>query len=368
MVASWKTPTYKLYLVILQNKNIGGITFMKVLSWTGPKQMIIEERTLPNLENGEILVKVDVVGICGSEIEGFLGHNDLRLPPLVMGHEFSGYIEKLGKGVTNLKEGQKVVVNPLISCGECKHCVRGFDNLCEHRQIIGIHRPGGFAEYVAVPESAVVVVPESLDSYNASLSEPLACCFRAVRRAMSKHSLPNVLVYGAGAIGLLSVLVAKELGANKVIVADINEERLRTLNELSIEHTLNNKNKNFSEDINNIVGSKGIDIIIDAVGFRTTRQQAASLINPGGIIMNIGLGIDETPLTINQFVRNEVTVLGSFCYTRQDFLDAVRLLIDLKITPDGWTEVRKLEDGQQSFLDLVGGKVKSSKIFLKLTD
>lgn len=113
---------------------------MRVLSWNGPKQMDIEERPLPEIANNEVLIKVDVAGICGSEIEGFLGHNSLRVPPLVMGHEFSGRVERLGKGTNRVTKGAKVVVNPLISCGECKQCVRGFENLCENRQIIGIHR------------------------------------------------------------------------------------------------------------------------------------------------------------------------------------------------------------------------------------
>ncbi|SDQ16851.1 zinc-dependent alcohol dehydrogenase [Virgibacillus salinus] len=339
---------------------------MKVLSWNGPKQMDVEERSVPELAKDEVLVKVDVAGICGSEIEGFLGHNSLRVPPLIMGHEFSGHVECLGEEVNGVTKGAKVVVNPLLTCGSCKQCVRGNETQCENRQIIGIHRSGAFAEYVAVPASAVVEVPESIDSYAATLAEPLACCFRAVRRALALHTVPNVLIYGAGAIGLLSSFVAKELGANHVIVADINEERLQTLNEIGIEHTLNNGEDGFEQELEKIAGDKGIDVLIDAVGFLPTRSQAAKVINPGGVIMNVGLGVNETPLPINDFIRSEITVLGSFCYSRQDFQDAVQLLVNAKVTPDGWTEVRKLEDGQQSFMDLIEGKVKNSKIFLDL--
>ncbi|WP_164671162.1 zinc-dependent alcohol dehydrogenase [Virgibacillus doumboii] len=339
---------------------------MKVLSWNGPKQMDIEERPIPKLAKDEVLVKVDVAGICGSEIEGFLGHNSLRVPPLIMGHEFSGHLESLGEEVNGVTKGTKVVVNPLLTCGNCKQCIRGNETQCENRQIIGIHRSGAFAEYVAVPASAVVEVPERVDSYAATLSEPLACCFRAVRRAMAVHTVPNVLIFGAGAIGLLSALVAKELGASKIIVADINEARLQTLKEIGIEHTLNNDKDDFELELEKITGYKGIDVLIDAVGFLPTRSQAAKVINPGGVIMNIGLGVNETPLPINDFIRNEITVMGSFCYSGQDFQDAVQLLVNGKVTPGGWTEVRRLEDGQQSFMDLIEGKVKNSKIFLDL--
>ncbi|RKL65053.1 galactitol-1-phosphate 5-dehydrogenase [Salipaludibacillus neizhouensis] len=337
---------------------------MKVLSWNGPKRIDVEDRPVPEIKRDEVLVKVDVVGICGSEIEGFLGHNSLRIPPLVMGHEFSGYVEKIGEEVTHLSEGTKVVVNPLINCGHCAKCRKGLENLCDERQIIGIHRPGAFAEFVAVPGSAVIEVPSTLDSYTASLAEPLACCLRASRRAVANHSFSNVLIYGAGAIGVLSAFVAKNLGASRVIVADINDDRLKTVREVGIKDTLNPNDENFEQNIKAIAGDKGIDVIIDAVGFLPTRKQAANLINTGGVIMNIGLGIDETPLPINNFIRSEVTVLGSFCYTKQDFYDAVQLLVDSKINIKGWTEVRKLDEGHQSFMDLIENKVEKSKIFL----
>ncbi|MFD1416706.1 zinc-dependent alcohol dehydrogenase [Oceanobacillus jeddahense] len=339
---------------------------MKVLSWNGPKKMEIEEKQIPELKQNEVLIKVEAVGLCGSEIEGFLGHNSLRVPPLVMGHEFSGHIADIGESVTGVTKGTKVVVNPLLICGTCKQCRRGNETQCENRQIIGIHRSGAFAEYVAVPASAIVEVPEKLDSFAASLAEPLACTFRAVRRAMAAHTVPNILVYGAGAIGLLSSFVAKELGANKIIVADINEDRLQTLQEVGIENTLNNSKDDFEAKLEEIVDYKGIDVVIDAVGFQATRTQSAKVVNPGGMIMNVGLGIDETVVPINHYIRSEITILGSFCYSRQDFQDAVQLLVEEKVTPKGWTEVRTLEDGQQSFMDLVNGEVKNSKIFLDL--
>jgi threonine dehydrogenase-like Zn-dependent dehydrogenase len=337
---------------------------MKVLSWNGPKQIDVEERPIPECKKDEVLIRVDVVGICGSEIEGFLGHNSLRVPPLIMGHEFSGYIEEIGEEVQNVVIGSKVVVNPLISCGSCPKCRRGLENLCDNRQIIGVHRPGAFAEYVVVPESSVIEVPKSLDSYTASLSEPLACCLRAVRRALAHHPFSNVLIYGAGAIGVLSGFVADILGARKVVIADINNDRLTTLNSVGFNHTLNPNEENFEEKLSEMAGPEGIDVVIDAAGFLPTRTQAASIVNTGGVIMNIGLGIDETPLPVNVFIRSEITVLGSFCYTKQDFHDAVNLLVDSKIDIKGWTQARELKEGQQAFLDLIGNKVENSKIFL----
>jgi threonine dehydrogenase-like Zn-dependent dehydrogenase len=335
---------------------------MKALVWTAPETMAIQESEKPTLKSDEVLIKVDAVGICGSEIEGYLGHNSLRVPPLVMGHEFSGVVVE----APNAEElmGKRVIVNPLISCGKCNRCRKGLENLCDNRQILGIHRPGSFGEYVAAPVSSVLEIPESLNSYAASLTEPLACSLRATRRAMASHPFANVLVYGAGTIGLLSALVAKILGAESVIILDLNAERLKTVQEAGIEHVIQSNKENVEQRVNEITGAKGIDVVIDAAGFLPTRKQAMDIVNPGGVIMNIGLGIDETPLPINVQIRSEFTTLGSFCYTKQDFFDALQLLINEKITEKVWSEIRPIEEGQNAFDDLVNGRVIKSKIFL----
>lgn len=340
---------------------------MKTLVWTGPNEMKLKTASYPVPKEDEVLIKVDVVGICGSEIEGFLGHNSLRVPPLVMGHEFCGYIEQLGSNVTNFKVGQKAIINPLISCGICDRCRKGTENLCDNREILGIHRPGSFSQYVVVPKESVYIVEETLNSYSASLAEPLACCVRAVRRALAHHPFSNVLIYGAGAIGLLSGYVAQILGANKVIIADINKERLQTIEQAGIEYVIHSTTENVEEKLATITGEKGVDVIIDAAGFLPTRKEAMHIINAGGVIMNIGLGINETPLPLNDQIRSEITILGSFSYTKQDFDDAIQLLVEGKVTHEGWSEVRPLEEGQQAFTDLVNGKVSNSKIFLHVT-
>jgi threonine dehydrogenase-like Zn-dependent dehydrogenase len=335
---------------------------MKALVWTKAETMIIQEVEKPAPNVDEVLIKVDAVGICGSEIEGFLGHNSLRVPPLVMGHEFSGVVVE-SPSETDL-QGKRVVVNPLISCGKCNRCRKGLENLCDNRQIIGIHRPGAFGEYAAVPVSQVLQIPDHLNPCAASLTEPLACSLRATRRAMEAHPFANVLVYGAGTIGLLSAFMAKILGAENVIVLDLNAERLKTVQEAGIEHVIQSNKENVEQRVKEITGTKGIDVIIDAAGFLPTRKQAIQLINPGGVVMNIGLGIDETPILINQTIRSEITLLGSFCYTNQDFYDALQLLINGKISEEVWSEIRTIEEGHQAFTDLVNGNVTKSKIFL----
>jgi threonine dehydrogenase-like Zn-dependent dehydrogenase len=336
---------------------------LKTLVWTKPEWMEIQEADLPELQDHEVLVQVDAVGICGSEIEGYLGHNSLRVPPLVMGHEFSGTIEQVGSQVKGVSKGQKVVVNPLLSCGRCNSCRKGWVQLCVERSIIGIHRPGAFAEYVHVPASAVHILPEKMSPFRAALTEPLACSLRAARRAMEQHPFANVVVFGAGTIGLFSFLVAQILGASRIAVVDRNESRLQTPKRLGAM-TVQADEPNAIQMIKKAVGPSGVDVVIDAVGFQPTRSAAMELINPGGTIMNIGLGIDQTQLPINVCIRNEIRILGSFSYTPQDFHDALQLLVDGKIDESGWSEIRPLEEGPRAFRELVQGQVSQAKIFL----
>lgn len=337
---------------------------MNTLVWSAAETMVWERRDRPVPKQDEVLVRVEAVGVCGSEIEGYLGHNSLRVPPLVMGHEFCGIVEQAGHPSGEALVNKKVVVNPLLFCGRCDRCLKGLTQLCDKRQIIGVHRPGAFAEWVAVPAEAVVEVPDSLDAMRAALAEPLACSLRATRRAMERYPFAGVVVFGAGGIGLLCAMTASLLGASKVMIVDTNQERLAMCRSIGIGETANAREQNVHERAKSVFGSAGVDVVIDAAGFQPTREAAVRLLNPGGTLMNIGLGIDGTELPINYAIRSEIEILGSFCYTRQDFRDAVQLLIAGKITEKGWTEVRPLAEGGQAFADLVAGKVTNGKIIL----
>lgn len=338
---------------------------MKALVWTAPEVMELQEAEKPAPQAGEVLLKVKAVGICGSEIEGYLGHNSLRVPPLIMGHEFCGVIEVCGEGVTGLSPGQKVVVNPLRYCGKCQACRRGTTQLCSFRSIVGIHRPGAFGEWVAVPAGQVVPVPDRLSDTRAALAEPLACSLRATRRAMREQPFANVVIFGAGGIGLLCAQVAKLLGAANVLIADTNGNRLQVALDTVADEVLNPKSSSLSAAVASL-GERGVDVVIDAAGFQPTREASLEILNPGGTIMNIGLGIDRTELPINHLIRSEIQILGSFCYTDQDFMDAVQLLVEGRVTETGWTEIRDVEEGGQAFRDLVEGKVNLGKIFLRM--
>ncbi|MCC3374646.1 zinc-binding dehydrogenase [Cohnella sp. REN36] len=338
---------------------------MKALVWTAPEKMVFQDVPKPEPAEDEVLIRVDTVGICGSEIEGYLGHNSLRVPPLVMGHECCGRVEAWGARAGRFAAGTKVVINPLISCGACPACRKGQNQLCTSRRIVGIHRPGAFGQWVAVPVTCVVPVSESLGAARAALAEPLACSLRAARRAMQRHFRPNVLVFGAGGIGLLCAKVARLLGAARILLVDTQYDRLKiALDAGAADRTVHPVDDDLTRVVREATGGEGVDVVIDAAGFQPTRAQAMSVVNPGGTIMNIGLGIDGTELPINHQIRSEIEVLGSFCYTPQDFHDAVRLLEEGRVTEEGWTASLPAAEGGRAFEDLVRGRVRQGKLFL----
>jgi len=328
------------------------VKLMNAVMWTGPERMEWVEMPVPEVGPDELLIQVKTVGICGSDLEGYLGHNSLRKPPLLMGHEFSGIVMQKGDAVTSFSIDDRVVINPLTSCGTCEQCLRGTPQLCAQRQIIGIHHPGGYAEYVVVKQGNAYRIPEHLSFERASLTEPLACALRAVKRAFEPHTIPHVTVIGAGGIGLLCAFVANILGASKVSILDKNPERLQIAQSVGIDAYREGK----------------VDVVIDAAGFQPTRTAGFEMLNPGGVLMNIGLGIDDTLLPINQSIRSEIDIRGSFCYSPLDFTQALSLLSEGRITEDVWTLHRPLSEGARSFKQLTAGEIAHGKILLFTED
>src|SRR2546421_3634071 len=177
---------------------------MRALVWRGPRQIGVETIDEPRPLDGEVLVRPDAAGICGSEIEGYLGRMPNRVPPLVMGDEFAGTVLASGRGAPGDWTGRRVAVNPLLSCRVCARCNAGERNLCADRRLIGVHVAGGFAERVAVPAANLVALPDGLDARTGALVEPLANAVHAVGLARRLVATEVAGVLGAGAIGLFA--------------------------------------------------------------------------------------------------------------------------------------------------------------------
>lgn len=320
---------------------------------------MLKEYDIPEPRPGEAVLRVEAVGICGSELEGYLGHSSIRHPPLVMGHEFCGTVVNLADGAEKFQVGDKVIVNPLISCGNCDRCRIGRANICRNRQIIGIHRQGAFAEYVAVPVENMYPVPDAMDANLASLAEPLAVCVHAVKLGLKPFK--DAIIIGAGPIGLLTLQAAQAMGARRVLVIDRQLERLAFARQLGAETATPDI---ADEKSRQLFGEAGVEAIVDCVGVQATREQALQLVNPGGVIVLVGLGQDQSLVSLNHAVRQEISLIGSYTYTLEDFEQAVNMLVQGQVTRNGWSASCRLPEAIQIFGELADGSAKYSKYII----
>jgi len=326
---------------------------MKALVYVGEEKLDFREVADPVVKSGEQLIKVDSAGICGSDMHAYLGHDERRPAPLILGHEASGII--LGGD----RNGERVAINPLVTCMKCQACTSGRENICSKRQIISMApREGTFAEMVSVPEVNLVNVPLEVPLEKAALTEPLAVSWHASRLALEAlHSSMdrNVLIIGGGAIGLASALAFKAMEVENIVIVEPNTIRRKYLN-----------------DNCNVVAVEKVDelfsIVVDAVGFKKTRELASEKVSPGGVITHIGLGEDLGGIDVRRITLQEVSFIGTYTYTAKDFKDTAQAIFDGRLGPLDWIERRPLSEGNRAFSEIREGKVPSPKIVLGPND
>jgi threonine dehydrogenase-like Zn-dependent dehydrogenase len=316
--------------------------------------MRVEELPEPAPAEGEVVVRVDAAGICGSEVEGYLGHQSNRKPPLVMGHEFAGTVRALGGGVDAAWLGRRVTVNPLLSCGLCDACRSGRRNVCLSRRLVGVHRAGGFAALVAVPASALVALPDGIDARSAALAEPLANGVHAVRLGTSRGIPDRAIVIGAGTIGLAALQAARAAGIAQVTVAEPHAGRRRQAEALGATETVDQ-----ADAITALAA-----LVIDAVGRSETRARGIALTRAAGTFVALGLHADTVEVSFHDLIRREIAVQGSYAYSDDDFATALRWLAEGRAGIGSLEPVRPLSDGPRAFADLARGATDAIKIFL----
>jgi threonine dehydrogenase-like Zn-dependent dehydrogenase len=330
---------------------------MKALVYTAPESLAWRDEPEPVLPSGECLVRVHAVGICGSDMHAYLGHDERRPAPLILGHEAAGVVVE-GPG-----PGRRVTVNPLATCGKCRACKTGRNNLCAKRQILSMApRQGAFAEYIAIPAENLIEMPDHVSFEKACLAEPLACGWHAVRlgaRAVDVL-LPatRCLVIGGGAIGLGAALALKANGVADVTVSEANQRRLPALKSAGT-FRIATPDEIMAED------PGGYDLVIDGVGFSATRATASRSARPGGVIVHIGLGDASAGLDIRRLTLQEITFIGAYTYTPQDFRDTAAAIFDGRLGSLDWAEPRALKEGAGAFADILAGRAAAPKIILR---
>lgn len=323
---------------------------MKALVYEDVETLGFRDVPDPVVQADEHLIRVHAVGICGSDMHAYLGHDDRRPAPLVLGHEAAGVIE------TGPLQGQRVTINPLVTCGQCDACQAGRENLCAKRQIISMPpREGAFAQFVKMPASNLVEVPESFPFDKAAMCEPLAVSWHSAKLALEAlHPSMDrrAIVIGGGAIGLAAALALNAMGVEAVQVIEPNDLRRAYLIDVC--------------SINAVSAASGsAPIVIDAVGFGPTRALASELAEPGGVIVHVGLGDNADGLDVRRLTLQEITFIGSYTYTAQDFRDTAQAMFDGRLGDLSWFQSRPLQDGAAAFRDIRAGVVAEPKIILE---
>lgn len=339
---------------------------MRALVWEAPRVMAIREQDTPAPGAGEALVRVSFAGICGSELGGYLGHNALRVPPLVMGHEFSGVVAALGEGAAarnpGLAVGQSVTVNPLSSCQACAYCQRGAGHLCAQRRLLGAHRPGAYAEYVLAPAESVVPLPEGLGPREGALAEPVAVAVR-IGELAGPVAGETIFIAGAGPIGLLALQVLRRLGAGPVFVSDLEPARLAMAEALGARPILASR-EDAAKVVREATGGAGAAVSVDAVGAAPTRAACVAATRSAGTVVLSGLHEETGPIPASDVIRRELVLRGSFAYSAANFRTAVDLLAEGAVRLAPWVVEADLAEGGAWFERLLSAPGPVAKVLL----
>jgi threonine dehydrogenase-like Zn-dependent dehydrogenase len=328
---------------------------MKALVYTGPNSIVLREEPEPILAPGEVLVKVEAVGICGSDMHAYHGFDARRPPPLVLGHEAAGRI------VGGARDGRRVTINPLVVDPSCPYAVEGRPHLSPTRQIISMPpRPGAFAEFVRIPERNVVAIPDDMPIAHAALAEPIAVAWHAVRLGAGLLHGPlaagRVVVLGGGAIGLAAAIVARHFGARDVEIVETNAARAGL-----IEATEGFRVRGADP----APEPESAEFVVDAVGAAATRAAASVMARPGGVIVHAGLLPGSDGLDVRKITLQEITFAGTYCYTPDDFGATVDALAARALGPLAWFAERPLAEGPAAFADIDAGRASAPKIVLR---
>ncbi|MDO4487836.1 MAG: galactitol-1-phosphate 5-dehydrogenase [Eubacteriales bacterium] len=339
---------------------------MRALVYYGPKDMRIDERPLPEPKAGEVRIRTAFVGICGSDVHGWLGITGRRIPPMVMGHEFSGTISAIGEGVTGWNVGDPVTVHPMLSCGECSYCSEGLTNLCDNRKLMGtMTYDGAFMDEFCVPAENLCALPENVSLEVGALIEPFAVAYRGILHAGDIKG-KTIMICGAGTIGLMALKVCRLLEAGKIVVVDLSDERLELARRHGADITINGK-----EDIDAVLTDAGIrnsiDIAVEAVGVTPTAQQTVDFVKTRGTIIWIGNNAPTVTVNMQSIVTRELSIFGSYIYTDEDFRNCVKLLSEKPQDFSGIiSEVIPVEKAQESFEELSHGATAKIKVLVDM--
>lgn len=342
---------------------------MKALVLKEYRKFAVEDVPVPEIQPDEVLVRVRACGICGSDVHGMDGSSGRRIPPLIMGHEAAGEIERVGPKVTAWKKGDRVTFDSMVSCGHCWFCGRGETNLCDNRRVLGVscgeyRRNGAFAELVAVPERILYRLPESLTFEQAAMVEAVSVAVHAVERtALPLNS--SVVVVGAGMIGLLVVQVLRVAGCGQIIAIDLDADRLKVAQKLGATAVLKADTKDLAAAVIKLTNGRGADAAFEVVGISPTVKTAIECVRKGGSVTLVGNLKPQVDLPLQSVVTREIRLIGT-CGSAGEYPACLDLITSGKVNVTEFiSAISSLEDGASWFERLYAAEKGLMKVLIK---
>ena len=342
---------------------------MKALVLKEYRRFAVEDFAVPELQPGEVLVRVRACGICGSDVHGMDGSSGRRIPPIVMGHEAAGEIAKIGSGVTGWKTGDRVTFDSTVYCGDCWFCRRGKINLCENRRVLGVscaeyRRHGAFAEYVAVPQRILYRLPDNLSFDQAAMVEAVSVAVHAIKRTPLAENA-SASVVGAGMIGLLVVQALRVAGCKQIIAIDLDESRLALAAKFGATQIFKAADSTVPEKIRALTDGRGADAAFEVVGLPQTVKTAIDCVRKGGSVTLVGNLKPQVDLPLQAVVTRELSLIGT-CASAGEYPACLDLIAGGQINVTGFiSATAPLEEGAQWFERLYAGEKGLMKVLLK---
>lgn len=342
---------------------------MRALLLEKPGELVLREMETPRPAAADLLIAVKACGICGSDVHGYDGSTGRRIPPLIMGHEAAGVVVETGAAVRSFAVGDRVTFDSTISCGVCDYCVRGEVNLCERRQVLGVscgdyRRHGAFAEYVVVPQHIAYKLPDDFPMERAALIEAVSVAVHAAKLTPIAAG-DTALIIGAGMIGLLAVQAFRHYGCGRIFALDLDAGRLQQARALRADATFDARDANLAGSLAAAVGSRGIDIAVDAVGNQSSVAAAIAHVRRGGAVTLIGNLAPAVELPLQAVVTRQLRLQGS-CASAGEYPECIRLMASGAIRVDGLiSAVAPLAEGAQWFARLAAREPGLMKVILR---
>ena len=337
---------------------------MKAIRYHAPGDIRVEMIDVPQCGDGELRVKIDACAVCGTDMKAYKHGNPRIKAPMVMGHEFTGIVDTIGSGVEGFAIGDRIVMATSISCGDCAYCKKGWRNLCANIAPMGFSYPGGMAEYTVIPQRAIVnghviKVPDGVRAEHAALAEPLSCAVNSATNS-NIQSGDTVVVVGAGPMGIMNACVAQQMGASKIILAEINPQRLAQGKQFGFDLLVNPATEDLAEIVKENTDGLGADVAIVAAPAAQPQADALELVRKQGTVcLFASLPATNCMIEINSRTLHygEIKLVGTSDSTGAHVTKAVEMIAGGTLPSDKLaTHILGLDDILKAFELMASGE------------